>query len=325
MPIGMPSSVADAPLITVMDPSEGTVDLFAFIRYLRVRWYVVAAFAIAGVAIAFVYLNFATPRYAAVLHISPASSTSSGAGGTLGQIGSLAAMAGVSVRQASTGATPFELYLDRMQSRGMAEQLAQDQRILHNIFETEWDSATRTWHKPPSLLGGVSASLRLLAGQPARNWQPPNAARLQDYLQKKIGIVPPKPKDPPITTLVYEHRDPAFAIYLLTKMDRIADTDVRRSSLERARQYAIHLAQKLNETPVVEHRISLSEALLEQQRAIMMATSSASFAAIPTEPATASLEPVSPKIGLVLIVGLALGTLLGLIGLFAMFLRVSTK
>lgn len=324
MPIGLPGSMTDTRVV-VTASAGAAVDLFAFGRYAGRLWYAAVTFVLAGLVGAFIYLNFATPRYAAVLHISPASSTASGMGGTLGQIGSLAAMAGVSVRQASTGATPFELYLDRMQSRSMAEQLARNQRVMRSIFNTEWDVVTRTWHQPPSLFGGVGAALRMLAGQPARVWRPPDAARLQDYLQKKLGIVPPKPKDPPITTLVYEHRDPAFAVYLLTEMHTIADADVRRSSLFRARQYALHLAQKLAETPITEHRQSLSEALLEQQRAIMMATSSASFAAIPTEPATASLEPVSPKVVQTLIVGLAIGTLIGLLGLFALFLWAPTR
>jgi hypothetical protein len=156
-----------------------------------------------------------------------------------------------------------------------------------------------------------------LAGQPIPPYAAPGADRLQEHLEKKLGVAPPRPKDPPITTLVYEHRDPAFAVYLLQQLHARADTDVRAASLARARQYADHLALKLATTEIAEHRRPLSEALLEQERAIMMATAAGPFAAVPTEAPSASRRPTSPQMIPVMALGLALGFVAALFGIVA--------
>jgi hypothetical protein len=293
------------------------LDLVELFRDLKRGWLWLVVAALLGLAAALIYLNLQTPRYTAMLRVTPAASTQGSLSGTLGRIGSLAAIAGVPMRQGSESATPFELYLDRVRTREIAVELAKDPRLMQTIFETEWDSSSRTWRERPGLLRPVRNLVYGLAGQAPPPWKAPEADRLHEYLQKKVALVAPRPKDPPISSLVYEHKDPAFAVYLLQKLHAQSDADVRAASLARARQYADHLALKLASTDIAEHRRTLSEALLEQERAIMMATAAGPFAAVPTEAPAASRRPTSPQIIPVLALGLALGFVAGLFGLVA--------
>jgi len=304
--------------------NDSFIDLAALWRHVWARrWWLLLA-AGSGLLVAIVYLNFVTPRYLASLRITPAASASGGVSGTLGRIGNLAAIAGVQVRQSSDGASPFEIYLDRMTSREMAQALAHDDRIMQTIFRRQWDVKLRRWYQPGSPLRPLRNLLYAVTGQPTPVWHAPAGAELQDYLVRELSIVPPRPKDPPITTLVYKNNNPGFAIYLLERLNAQADADIRATSLIRASQYAAHIAQKLATTDNAEHRRALSEALLEQERSIMMANSSAPFAALPTEPATAGNTPVTPKILPTLIIGLLLGLVVGIIVLTIGFLRSPT-
>lgn len=297
------------------------IDLVALFWYLRARWFWIVAAACVGAAGALLYLNFITPKYEARLRVTPATSTQGGGlSNALGRIGSLAAMAGVQVRQGSEGASPFELYLDRLRTRELAAKLSTDKRIMRTVFERQWDAESGTWSERPGPLRPLRNLLYSVSGQPIPVWSQPGAGQLQDYLGKKVSMIPPRPKDPPITTLAYRNRDPDFAIYLLEKMHEQADADVRAHSLDRAQLYAAHLADKLAKTDIAEHRINLSEALLEQERAIMMATSAGSFASVQTETATAGARPVSPVIIPSIAIGLLLGTAAGIVAATGSFL-----
>ncbi len=277
--------------------AEPVVDLLAFVRVLRRRWRFIAVAAVAGAVLALVVLNFTVPKYAASLRISPASTGSGGLGGALGQLGGLAAIAGVDVRQSSSAASPFDLYLDTLHARQTADLLARDPAIMHHIFERQWNPATRRWQPAASLTRPIMAAISSLAGQPRIEWRPPDGADLAEFIAKKLAIQAPKPKDPPVTTLYLEDPDPAFAARFLDRINAIADETVRARSLQRATEYARYLEGRLKTTTNGEQLKRLADILLEQDRAIMAASSSVSFAANVSEPAVATPRPVSPSVG----------------------------
>lgn len=295
------------------DSPPAFLDLVELARDLRRRWFWPAIGALLGVAIAFVILNLATPKYTVILRLAPASSTQNPLAGTLGRLGGLASLAGVQVRPGTEGASNFELFLDRLRSRALAEELAQDRDLLRGVFAQEWDEAAQRFHERPRLLRPIRGLVYALAGQPEPSWTPPGPDRLQRFIEKELTIIQPGPKDPPITLLRVRFSDPAFGIRFLAALHQQADRDIRSQSLARSKLYAAHLAAKLNETEVAEHRAVLSEALLEQQRSVMMATTPAPFAAVPLEPPTSSDRPTSPAIVPTLLAGLTVGLVAGLL------------
>jgi Chain length determinant protein len=298
-----------------------TVDLLAFVAYLRKRLWWLAAAMLAGLLLAFAYLNVATPKYAATLRVSPAAAGGGGLGGALGQLGGIAAMAGIDVRQgSSSGASPFDLYLDTLRSRHVADLLAKDQQLMQHVFISEWDPSTGQWRERRSILRSAYKLVKQIAGQPGPEWHPPAGGELADYLMKKVVIQAPKPKEPPVTTLLYEDQDPAFAAMLLDKLSALADDSVRQRTLVRATTYARYLENRLKVTDNVDQQRRLSEILLDQERAIMMAGSSVPFAATPSEPAVPSQRPVRPNVVMTLLVGLLVGAIVGVLWLFVLYL-----
>ena len=294
------------------DSSETFLDLVELVSEFRRRWRLLLLSMFAGLLLAILYLNISTPRYGASLRLTPASSTENNLSGALGRLGGLASLAGIQARQGSEGATPFELFLDRLYSRELAGQLVADREIARQAFAAEWDSKTGSFRDRPGLLRPIRNLLYWLAGQEAPRWRPPDAERMQNYLEKNVVVTEPGPRDPPITTVSTRAKDPLFATRLLQQLHHLADTDVRTSELARARESAAHLATKLAETNVVEHRVVLAQALLEQERSIMLATSSAAFAATQVEPASSSERPVSPLIIPTFLIGCLLGLFAGI-------------
>lgn len=301
---------------------EQVVDLVAFLRVVRQRWWFIAAAAAAGAVLALIVLNFTVPKYAASLRVSPASTGSGGLGGALGQLGGLAAIAGVDVRQGSSAASPFDLYLDTLRSRQTADLLARDPAIMHHVFARQWNAAAQRWQPTASLSRPVVDAISSLAGQPRIEWHPPDGADLAEFIAKKMALQSPKPKDPPVTTLYLEDPDPGFAARFLDRINAIADETVRARSLQRATDYARYLEGRLRTTTNVEQLKRLADILLEQDRAIMAASSSLSFAANVSEPAVATPRPVSPNVLVGLVVGL-LGGAMAAAGV--LFIRFVTR
>ena len=294
------------------------IDLFALTRFIARRWFVLVAGAVTGTALAIAYLNFTVPKYAAELRISPAANSSGGLGGSLGQLGGIAAIAGIDVHQGNS-ASPFDLYLDALRSRQTADTMARDPAIMHHVFTRQWNSATRRWHEPASLARPAMDAVRNLAGQPRYAWRPPNGADLAEFIAKKLAVEAPKPKDPPVTTLYLEDSDAPFAAAFLDRINGIADSAVRVRALQRATEYARYLQGRLKTTENAEQVKRLADVLLEQERAIMMASSSVPYAANPSEPAVATPRPVSPVVPAVILIGFVAGLLLTVVILVARF------
>ena len=302
-----------------------SIDLLQFLGFVRRRWLWVLGAMLLGGSLALVYLNIATPKYSATLRVSAASS-GGGLGGALGQLGGIAAMAGLDLGKGSgSAATPFDLYLDKLRSHANAEELARDPAVMRHIFFREWNETERRWQEPDSLVHNLDKVVQNIAGQPRPPYQPPDADELTEYLADKLGVTAAKPKDPPLTTIVFEDRDPAFAAMLLNRVHSFADDAVRALALRRATENSRFLTGRLSITQNVDQQRSLSEILLDQERQIMMASSSVSFAATPSQPAVTSPEPVRPKVPTTIIAGLLLGALFGLLGLFGVFLARSMR
>lgn len=296
------------------------IDILALMRRLIDKKWQITGISLLGFFFAIIYLHMATPVYSVELKITPApaSSATGGLSKKLGSLGGLAALAGVSVGSSSgDSATPFDLYLEELKSRELANELAKDPQIMTTIYSGQWDKESKTWQKPQSILSPVKSALKSVLGIPQRPWRAPNGVALQGYMEAVVAIIKPSAKDPPITIISMEHPDPAFAIYFLSRMNELADMRIRRVALARATEYAAYLSAKMNSAIIAEHRKDLSEALSEQEKSIMSASSSLPYAAVIVQMPTASDRPVKPSPVLVLVLGMMSGLIIG--ALLALF------
>lgn len=277
-------------------------------RLLAVLWQrklVVLAWMVVGLGVAIAYLNVARQTYSAELRVTAAASSSNAISSRLGNLGGLAAVAGLPLG-GSNKAEPFDLWIEALHSRQVADVLARDPRIMQTIFETEWDPATSSFKQPEA---GLLSGVRMMLGLPARTWRAPDGARLQVYLQKEVLVG--KNAKSPITIIGYRAEDPEFGTYLLQQLYLASDQDVRARSLAQAKDYRDYLTTVLPTVDLADVRQSLAKALADQYEIVMMASSSAPYAALQVGAPQASLVPTSPRVAISLLLGLLLGLLVG--------------
>ena len=274
---------------------------------LRRNWlYPVTGLTIGAVA-ALLYLNFATYEYAASYRVTPVRSDGPGLSSSLS---SLAAVAGVSVGRGDV-AKPFTLYLNLLKSRDVAAVLAKDRTLMRGAFKSSWDERNRQWRQPPSKARWLKHLVMGLAGAPIPAWTPPDAARLQLYLQDNVNVSDDQRNA--IATISMTSEDAKFAIALLSALDKQADKLVRNRALARAEAAITYLKATLPTVTLAEHREALAESLGEQERVKMMSMTTSAFAAEPLGAVIASAEPVTPNPFLTIAALGGLGLLVGML------------
>lgn len=292
-----------ATLAAPPEPAAEQLDLVRIASALwRHRWAAAVAVA-AALLLAFVYLNRATFRYEASAVLVPAEQTSTFS--TEG-LASLSAVIGVELSpQSGSG---FALFREAAESLDVAEALARDERILNTVFSHLRDPRTGEWREPDSLLGSVGKAIRKLSGAPPRAFRPPAGEELQIYLQRNVSISPDRRRA--LTTVRFQHPDPAFARYMVERVITEADDFLRAKSLARSSDYIDYLEERLGQVQIAEHRSALTQALSSYEMMRMMASSTVPFTAEPFGDVVVSLDPVSPRPVLVYAAAVVIGLLL---------------
>jgi uncharacterized protein involved in exopolysaccharide biosynthesis len=161
--------------------------------------------------------------------------------------------------------------------------------------------------KDPLIAAGISADrlTRLSLGRPA----PGTPEKLSAYLMDKVAVEPVGTS--PLRRLVYNHPDPAFATYLLQKMQSAADRLIRDEVRKTAASRAAYLEKELAGVANPEHRRALTSLLMEQEHLEMILAMDEPFAATVAEPAFAGARPAWPRTRIILPFGLLIGAFLG--------------
>ena len=297
------------------EPEEGLLDLAAAIWQRRLYVLLVTGVClIAGI----IYLHAATYRYTAEMRVIPSQAPANSATSRADKFGGLASLVGISTESSET--SPFKLYLEEMASRDTASALVMDPSIARVIFAREWDNATKRWVEPTSERNGAMTALKSLMGFPASDWRPPDGARMQEFLRTRVKIDSAPTQT--VTVIRFDHVDPQFAVKVLAALNSIVDQHLRAVALARSSEYAKFLETKLATITIAEHRVAITEVLSEQEKLIMLASSSAPYAADLVEAPTASLRPTSPRPIIVLAASIVLGLVLGVLGtMIAIYLR----
>lgn len=289
------------------EPADDEIDLLALAAAIWQRRWIVIGAVIASVAVAIFYLNVATYKHTAELKVIP--SQSSGVGGSsTGGLAGLASLAGVNLSK-DGGVSPFEQYLEGINSGLVAETLSDNTKIMKELFRSEWDENTQRFVERRGLLSNVAQSIKGVLGLPTYPWQEPNTARLQGYIQENV-VVSENPKSQ-FVTVSFEHSDPKFARLFLTELHETLNEELRQKALVRSTKYINYLTAQLQRVTIAEHREALVQALSEQEKFRMTASSGLAYAADPFGSVTVSLRPTSPRPAIVIILSIVLGGVIG--------------
>ena len=291
-------------------------DLVDMIRTVwRRRWIVLLTMILTVLAM-IAYLNVVPYRYTAMVKLTGAQSGSGGLSSSLGNLGGLASIANVRLPQ-GPGEQGFLIFSQDLVSRTAAEVLLRHPDIVQVVFASEWDARRRTWVEPASGLRHFLNATKRAIGLPVYAYVPPNAARLQAYLEARVGVAEDTRK--PIVALSYAHEDPVFARRFVRTLIDGLDEDVRRRALARSRANITYLGEQLKIAQLTESRLALAAALGEQEKTRMAASSGAPFAGEAMSEISVSDRPTSPKPMLFLIGSAVFGLVLG--GLAALVLE----
>lgn len=270
------------------------------------RWWIIATALfslIAGVA----YLRTATYTYSATLRVAPAPGSNREAS-NLGALSTLATLTGATLE--SIPVTPFRLYLEGIYTRQIAAGLARDPAVMHHVFADEWDAAAGAWREPTGLGHSLEKLAARIAGQGDRGWSPPDAARLQQWINSNVAI--DQTAKTPVVTLSINDADRNFAGAILARLHHDADGWVRARSLDRTRANIAYLGRRLPDVTQADHREAIFATLSDQQQRTMTASNPAAFAAEPFGGAVVSAQPTAPRQLPVLVLALMFGIAAGI-------------
>ncbi len=284
------------------------INLLEIASYLWNRRWLIAAFAAVALCAAIVYAKYATYLYTVELRVTPTQQSSSELS-KLGGLAGLASVAGVRMNQDSAS-NYFALYTENVTSRDVAAMLLKRTDLMQTVFRAEWDGEKQGYREPASgIVRSLARFAKRLVGIPVYDWTPPDAARLQEYIQRHVRVV--EAERSPVTRLVMEAQDPAFAAGFLMALHQVVDEGLRQKAHTRATAYIAYLSQQLEKATLVEHRAALAQALSEQERTRMMASSTLPFAAEPLGEPAASPRPTSPRPIIILPLSVVFGVFTG--------------
>jgi hypothetical protein len=260
-------------------------------------WRLILGCAAAGFVIAAVNLQRAHYSYPVEMQVTQVQSTGSGGpgGGRMNQLSGLASLAGVSM-PSTQNEVQFQLFTDSLKSRDVADELAKNQELMIALYGGQWDPITKTWFEPATPASTrIKYWLRGLLGlAPVLPWHPPNGENVASLLANNLEVLQ-DPRKTYMVSLRFTSGSREFSANFLTLLVKTADRRLRDRALERARVYIDYLSNKLSTVTVSEHRDALSQALGEQERYAMVASSDKPFAAEIFQSPWASNLPSTPS------------------------------
>jgi hypothetical protein len=254
------------------------------------RWWLVCLCVLLGIAWGINSLHSAAYLYPVQMTVTPAQH------GTANNVGGgLAALVNLALPSGESG-SDFNLYLDLIRSRNIADELAKDPKIMHTVYAGEWDEASQRWRERPETrrLPVAMKAVQDFLGFPAVPWHEPNGESLLGFINYFV-TVEQDPRKPYMAKVVMNYGDKEFATQFLTVLHRTADEMLRQRAIKRTTDYIAYLSSTLSKVTVAEHRLALAQALSEQEKAAMVAKSGAPFAAEVLEEPWANSYPSAPQ------------------------------
>jgi LPS O-antigen subunit length determinant protein (WzzB/FepE family) len=227
----------------------------------------------------------------------------------LNGLSGLASLAGVSLPTAKS--SDFKTFQILLQAEEVATKLMQDQKIIKQVFENEWDDVSQQFKEPSlsaksKILGPIKS---LLTGEDRRDYMAPNAARLSVWLSKAFSSS--EDRDTGLLKLTSQTNKPDLILSTMTRVTTIADQIIKDRFLKSGRQSVEFYQAKIAAARSSESREALAQLIAKEEQKLMLASNGSFFVAKPLTTPTVSLYPTSPKASLVLALSLVLGGFLG--------------
>lgn len=252
------------------------------------RWQIIVItvfFAIASVS----YALLAPEWYRAEVLLVPAEEKSTPTLG--GQLGGLAALAGVSV-----GGDNSAEAVATLKSRDFSRAFIEDLGLVPVFFSDDWDSESNSWReKNPD------------------SW--PDTRDAVRYFHEEVLRVSEDSRTNLVTVSI-DWIDPEIAAQWATAIVRRVNDKMRLRALREAEANVAYLQREMSQTNIVTLQQSISRLLESELQKLMLARGNEEFAFRIIDPAAIPKERIRPQRALVVLIGVMLGLMLAIFGVF---------
>lgn len=279
------------------------------IEAFRRRWAAFFKMLACFILLAILYANLAMPRYEAVTLVAPTSNlldqdNSTGLSGLSGS-GIVSSLIG------RNGEPPpgFSRFMNLVSSRSLAVKLLADEKVRENIYANEWDAQAHRWHRPTGFAAMISGAIKRLLGAPS--WQPPDASEMATYVTDNLEFTNVTHSD--LYRVSYRNKNPVFARYFLDVIYSSLDSELKAAFVARHSANLVYIDNVLEHGTNSVLQTAMTSLYVQEQRRLMLASSSLPFSADIIDPITVSDRPVTPNLPVVYGAAIFLAIVFGLL------------
>ena len=203
----------------------------------------------------------------------------------------------------------FNLYKTVITSNLISQILEKDTEFLKIIFIDGWDDEKQMWRKPRvTFKQTIKNYVKSLLLVPEIHWKGPNASMIKNQLDL---IAVSSDTTNTVTTFSIETSDPDTWIKIFNKLHLVTEDLLRKREKNRIEENISFLILKLSKETQQFQRTSLIQTLTEQQKKLMMASSTLPYAAEKFGEITKSTYPTKPKPFISLVLSFFIGFMIG--------------
>lgn len=257
-------------------------------------WRLLAALSAAAFVLSLLAIAIMQRSYTAQATIAPATSlVASDAPG--GAASALAAIGGKSLLGGGSQVSPFEMYVDVLGSKRLAEQLAEKDHFLQIVFADRWDAQAQKWRPHDGIVHQVGGVLKRMVGLTTK--ENPDIDDLSAFLSRNLLVANKESETSPlsaIATVKFTFKDRAQTVAMLNEILSEADLILRASRRTDVKSRIAYLTSALATVQFAEQRAALISILSSQEEEYTVIEADKRYAFALLDPPYASLVPTAP-------------------------------
>ena len=310
---------ADRRLERYVDDQSDEIDLIEIMMVIWRGKLIIMLFTVLFAIAAAYYALSAMPQYRVSVLLAPASIHGTSTAMPFEQFSNLGSALGFSMPEQAVVAESVA----RLNSRQFIVRFIEEYQIRKELFKGLWDDEREVWLEPkPSTLGDVKKYVQELFStetviSSTRDYRQ-GPTDEQAYTRFKSMLSINEDRKTSLVTLSILYKNPNLATSWANGMVHELNLEERARALNKTRDMITSLQEKLNDTPLREVRISISNLIEEQFKLLTLAQTQEAYSFRVIDPAFASETPAKPKKTLIVMSAAFIGSGFGVLVVFVL-------
>lgn len=226
----------------------------------------------------------------------------------LNGLGDLASLAGITLPSGT--ASDFSKFEIMLKSKKISSLIFKDKNLIQGLFSHEWDDKQQIFREPKQKRSQVLRKhfKEVLTGQQPKDYIDPNPARLKAFIDRNIRVSLNNKTQ--YLTISGESSNPKLLKQLFLSMINNTDDLFKKKFIKQANDAVKFYQIKISKARSQEHREILATLIAKEERKLLLATRDAPFVAEILIGPNRSINPISPRPTLTLVLSILIGALL---------------